>query len=247
MEFVWNVEEQKLRSLDAYDVDSLAEKYTTEEKIAAIDKYSSYGFKVAQQIELRNQFIIDAEKGLIKETKQWKESNGDWWYNQYNFASLKSWLVKHGRVIYSYENYDSILKLEGYDVWSTWHAYCKLNGSDEELEQYVNDLFCRMVRTHLGNEEDKWFRAHDEWTIEHNKFHNRHHYGNEHINLGFWSSGDWEIRGEDNEEIYRFNPTVEQLKTLNAFYDDIEASIEALIEEKYKNFPLKDIDGLIVK
>jgi hypothetical protein len=104
-----------------------------------------------------------------------------------------------------------------------------------------------MVFNHLRNEEVKWFDKHDEWTIENKKLYDRHHWGNEHTNLGFWSSGEWELYGEDSESIRRFKPTVEQLKTINAFYDDIEASIEALIEEKYKNFPLKDIEGLILK
>lgn len=246
MEFIWNVEEQKLKNLDSYGIESLAENYTMEEKIVAIDKYSDYSFKVAQQVLLRNQFIADAKNGLIKETRQWKESNGNWWYNQYNFASLKAWLTKHGRKIYSYESYDNIYRLEGFDSWSTWKAHCKLNGSDENLENYVNDLFCRMIHNHLRYEEFDWFSQHDEWTIEQKKFYDRHHYGNERTNLGFWSDGDWEVH-EDEDHSRKFKPTVEQLKTMNAFYDDIEASIKALIEEKYKSFPLKDIEGLIVK
>jgi hypothetical protein len=247
MEFIWNVEEQKLKDLDTYDVESLAMNYTTEEKIVAIDTYSDYRFKVSRQVSLRNQFIADAEKGLIKESKQWKESNGNWWYNQYNYVSLKAWLTKHDRKIYSFESYDSLSKLEGFDSWNTWKASCPLDGSDETLEKYINDLLCRMVYCYLRHEEVKWFAEHDEWTIENKKLCNRHHYGNERTNLGFWSSGDWELYGEDSESICKFKPTVEQLKTMNAFYDDIEESIEALIEEKYKNFPLKDIEGLILK
>lgn len=246
MEFIWNVEEQKLKNLDSYDVDSLAENYTTEEKIVAIDTYGNYNFKVAQQVSLRNQFITDAKKGIVKENKQWKESNGCWLYNQYNFASLKAWLIKHGRRIYCFEDYDDLFRLEGFDTWSTWHADCKLNGSDENLEDYIDDLFCRMVYNFLRNEEIKWFAEHDEWTIEQKKFFDRHHYGNERTNLGFWSSGEWEVH-EDENHSRKFKPTVEQLKAINAFYDDIEASIEALIEKKYKNFPLKDIEGLILK
>ena len=231
MEFVWNVEEQKLRNRN---LENMLYDYSQDEMIAAIARYNEH-IDILKQIELRKQFLEDAAKGLIKESKQWID--GDRCCNHYNYASLKSWLKKQGvEIEWWQDSYGDLMYLSRKGLGSCWShsAYCSLDDSEERFNNYIIDIFYHTLND-LVSKEKIWFNANDEWTIENNKLANRCHYDmGTYTGLSIWSSG--EVYCVENDIPRKL--TIDELKTINNFFDDLEYKLNEFYEEAFKEFPL---------
>ena len=238
MEFIWNVEEQKISRMTTLLIEDLADSMTLEEQLEAIDKYGQFDFNVREQLALREKFLSDVKYGIVKETKKYLEYPS-WHYNRFATSTIKSWLKKHGVHVYDYEDYDSMMRLEGYSHWNKWASYCELDADDKSVKRYVRDLFCRMLYDDLTKLEAKWFAENDEYTIEQNKFNKREkYYGfiKLPVHTSHWSSGQVDIHIGDGDGV---KATLKQLKALNKFYDNLDKEVEEFFTEKFKNYPIK--------
>ena len=240
MEFIWNVEEQKISKMTTLLIEDLADSMTMEEQLEAIDKYGQFNFNVREQLALREAFLSDVKYGVVKETKKYLEYPS-WHYNRFATNTIKSWLKKHGVRVYDYEDYYDMMRLKGYSHCGKWTCICALDDDDERVKQYVRGLFCRMLYDDLVKAEQKWFAEHDEYTIEQNKFNNRkdyyyHYVKNLPAHTIHWSSGQVDIRIGDSDGV---KATLEQLKALNEFYDNLDKEVAEFFTEKFKNFPIK--------
>jgi len=238
MEFIWNVEEQKISKMNPLLIEDLANNMTMEEQLEAIDKYGQFSFDVRGQLALRESFLSDVKYGILKETKKYLEyPNG--YYNRFATNTIKSWLKKHGVRVYDYEDYYDMMRLEGYSHWDKWTCICKLDDDDESVKSYVRGLFCRMLYNDLTKLEEKWFAENDEYTIEQNKYNKREkYYGFVElpVHTSHWSSGQVDIHIGDGDGV---KATLEQLKALNKFYDNLDKEVKDFFTEKFKNFPIK--------
>lgn len=238
MEFIWKVEEQKISKMTTLLIEDLADGMTLEEQLEAIDKYGQFSFNVREQLALREAFLSDVKYGVIKETKKYLEyPNGH--YNRFATSTIKSWLKKHGVRVYDYEDYYSMMRLEGYHHYSKWTCICRLDDDDESVKYYIRGLFCRMLYDDLTKLEEKWFAENDEYTIEQTKFNKRDkYYGfvKLPVHTSHWSSGQVDIHIGDGDGV---KATLEQLKALNEFYDNLDKEVEEFFTEKFKNYPIK--------
>ena len=233
MEFIWNVEEQKLKNRN---LEYMLGDYSQEEMINAIARYND-NIDILKQIELRNQFLEDAKNGLIKESKQWID--GDRCCNHYNYASLKSWLKKQGvEIEWWQDSYGDLMYLSRKGIGSCWShsAYCSLDDSEERFERYIEDIFYHTL-SNLASKERNWFNANDEWTVENNKYVSRCHYDmGTYTEFGSWNPSGETYCGEDHNKTRKL--TLEELKSLNTFFDNLEDKLEKFYEEAFKEFPL---------
>ena len=231
MEFIWNVENYALKDCN---LDNMLYLFSQEEMIQAIANYNDR-IDILKQIELRKQFLEDSAKGLIKESKQWV--NGDRCANHYNYASLKAWCKKHGvEEKWYFDDYGDWIYLDrsGISNWDGHSAYCQLDDSEERFNKYIVDIFYHTL-VDLRDRERIWFNAHDEYTVEQNKLTKRCLYDmNTYTGFGMWSDGN--VYYEDCNKTRKL--TLEELKALNKFYDELEYKLNEFYNEVYKDFPL---------
>lgn len=225
--FEWKVEEYKFKDMNDETIDCLVDSFNQDYQIKIIEKYGMFP-TIRKFLKLVDKFKNDVESGVIK-----KQNNG---WNKYNFNSVKAWYKRNNLTVPYMANYDDLMFLPKKSTYNRWSAYCRFDANEGELNEYIRDLCCRSI-AHFRTVEQRHFNEHDEWTVENNKLCNRHLYdSSKYVGFSIWSSGKYTPNNKDYKD-GRFL-TLEELKALNSFYDDLEKSLEDFYKEKFKNFPM---------
>ena len=227
--FNWNVEEMELLK-EFKENNGIPRKYVfkceselpREEKIALVDE--RYDGKLSYILGLVDKF--NAEKdGLPKDS----------WGN-IKTISLKAWInrndTKYGksdyhRMIDSWYNYGRVSFI-GCDRWITLNM-CK--SYYDTHENYVDEIFHRMLYF-LKDEEEKYFKEHDEYEILKSKFRNDRNFNTTFgVHIGCCSDGNIYVYDkEDNDN--RRPITIDELKLLLAMDEKLKVYEQELCNKQ---------------
>lgn len=235
MEFTWKVEDQKLRKeVEAAKaagmmtflrwtsdyVFEIEKQLTREEKLAYMDKVGNGALSAA--IQLAEKF--EKEKDTIKKTS---------WGNL-NQGSLKAWFKRNTKGtplrvseysdfevngLYSRRSATSLLKQNAYDT----HA----DLIDEEFHRYL------WIRE---NEEVRWFKQHDEYTILANKLAGSTLMGL--LGISYWHGTSGMGRGtyKTNDKSANKPFTLEELQFLDKACTELDDVIKDFAKKKQAEF-----------
>lgn len=213
-EFIWNVEDQKLRELSK---DEILDKYvksniySLQEMQDAMDKYGN----TAKWSVIWEKFeLFQKEKDTIK-----KDKNG-----HYNTNSLNAWCKKNGVPQKGYNNSPGSYSM-GY------YRYINITTYDKDcIETLIPDLFYQFLDRLKGKEKD-WFRDHDEYTIKCDKIYENI---NKHYPMPF--SEDIHFSAFFDGWIYGYHPeqkrklTMEELDKIIIFQNAVANAIKNVID-----------------
>lgn len=213
-EFVWNVEEQKLRELSKEEIIDKyikSDEYSIQEMQDAMDKY---GNAPKWSIIWEKFELFQKEKDTIKKDK----------YGHYNTNSLNAWCKKNG---VPQKGYDK--RPGSYNMGYYWNVNI-VTMTKEHIENIIPDLFYNLLDK-LRARENSWFKDHDEYTLKCRKIEENI---SNHLPMPF----DEKIHFNSffNGWIYRYEPegkrklTMEELDKVIIFQNAVATAIKNVID-----------------
>lgn len=222
-EFVWNVEEQKLRELSKEEIlDKYVRSgvYSLQEMQDAMDKYGN----TAKWSIIWEKFeLFQKEKDTIKKDK----------YGHYNTISLNAWYKKNGVPQKDYSGRKPGSYSMGY--------YCNINitwKTREEIEGLIPSCFYQLLEK-LKARENNWFKDHDEYTIKCRMIEENI---NNHLPVPF--EEDIHFSAFFDGWIYRYEPegkrklTMEELDKIIVFQNAIANAIKNVVDTQSPNITI---------
>ena len=220
----WILEEYKFKDMTNAELYAFKSDLSMDEKLNILEENGKTF--VIKNIELRDKFLHDAESGEIK--------------NPLNFKSVNAWRMRNGFSDSSKwygSSFEDVIYLRKIDSWTFPSVYFRLDTPQNKTEVYVNCEFARML-FEFRRDEKQHFLENDEYSILAKELDDRFkHVTSNYTSIYTW----WDCKTDKLLISYghgdRRELTLEEIKELNAFYDDLDKGIEEFYSEKYKKIP----------
>lgn len=212
--FVWNVEDMALRNQER-DICDYVETVSREDKISFVDGMQDG--KLSYLLSLIAKF--DKEKDSMPKDG----------FGEVKSVSLIAW-IKRNDTKYAHPLLDVNYYYGQYCLLgSNRYIQSKHKYAYDAYEDLVDEVFYRQLKK-CKQEEEKYFLAHDEYSVLKQRLRDRKHTTLFGVHLSFCSSGKINVRDDDDNgrEI-----TLEELKDLLAKYEQLDALVEKLTAETH--------------
>lgn len=242
VEMFKDYKEEDMRFLNLYGRDSvydrsLASQIENDVDILSEDDRNKIIYMVFPTFEdyknLIASFRVDKKNGSIKGKDN---LYGTW---KPYFGSIKAWRKRHNLAVYSWDDADDLMYIVSYKRWSVFNTALKLDADLEQLDRFIKNYICQYIFMNTKRELE-YFKEHDEYYVLAHKLDERNTYDD--FNDYYFYEVDgvaYKISNEDNRNNRKATEmTLEELKSVNAFFDKLDNAVNMLVSKSFSEFPI---------